>query len=659
MPIIPCVNRITCEGVDTPFSNFSSEAPDLFDFRAFAWVLWNPNFPLPPDLSGRDTGDLPIYWAEGCNTVCVSISSQAEADTCAQRQAYLCGRGNEGGDGVPPALFSNAAQTCTALCADGSPFSFTVPAGWFTTTSQSLSDQTARAYACALANAQMVCLSSLSQGCVNVPYSEFISVTRGTGAFTFSLIGGTIPPGMSLAQYDSTSAILSGTPTTAGNYTFRIRARSTSGAQTARTYTVAILAITNFASAPVPKKGTAYSFQLAGSGGTPPYVFSLVSGSLPDGLTLSSTGLISGTPTAAGTSNFVLGIHDATTGGANCTLVCTLVTQNNVTCPTQLNQFNLGANNTGMAPYCGLTSMIAHPNKVYVQVGAPFDEFRVFDADTQTQYTTFSLPNPGFTSIGSAAYAPGTDKLFVQIFDFFTGTDYLQIINTATDALGATISDGPLGDLHGYYALSYDSTLDRVIMLGDNNGATNAFSDALILNPHTNGFTRFICTVVPGAGNEVANDIAYCPLNNKLYVACETSGGVGTIRGYDATTHALLSSVGLGVDKPKGIVWNPDKSRFYIYTSGGATDLVYVYDPATDTVETTVAIPSVSGLSKRIAYWNNKTLIAAPSANKIYFVDPSNNTVLCSVAVTTGFDPIGVGGDRLFVSFGAFLTVYN
>lgn len=660
MPIIPCANRITCEGVDTPVSNFSSEAPDLFDFRTFFWVLWDPNFPLPPDLSGRGTGDLPIYWAQGCDTICLSLVSQQEANVCAQRNAYLCGRNNEGSDGTPPTVFGNAAQTCTAFCSDGSPYSYTVPAGWFVTTSQVLSDQVAHAYACQIANSSMICLSRISQGCLNSPYAQFIAITRGTPPFTFTLMGGTLPPGLTFAQFDGTSALLSGTPTTAGNYIFTVRARNSLGAQVIKQYNLAIIGITNFASAPSPKKGVAYSFQLAASGGSAPYVFSLASGSLPAGLTLSSTGLISGTPTTVGASTFVLAVHDASTGGASCQLVASLNVTNPVACPTQLTQINLLDNNWGIAPFCGLTSMLAHPNKVYVAAQAA-QQFRVFDADTQTQYAAFNLPNPGFTSLGSAAYAPGTDKLFVQIFDFFTGTDYLQIVNTATDALGATISDGPLGDLHGYFALRYNATLDRVIMLGDNNGATNAFDDCLILNPHTNGFTRFICTVVPGAGSEIANDLDYCPANNRIYVACETSGGVGTIRGYDATTHGLISSVSLGIAKPKGIVWNPDKSRFYIFTSDSGTNAVniYVYDPATDTVESNTAIGITSGLAKRIDYWPNKTLIVFASNNKIYFFNPDGNTVVCSIAVTSGFDPQGVGGARLFVSAGSFLTVYN
>jgi hypothetical protein len=57
--------------------------------------------------------------------------------------------------------------------------------------------------------------------------------------------------------------------------------------------------------------GSAFSRQLIASGGTQPYSWSLVSGSLPDGLTMGSNGTIGGTPTAAGTSNFTIKVTDA------------------------------------------------------------------------------------------------------------------------------------------------------------------------------------------------------------------------------------------------------------------------------------------------------------------------------------------------------------
>jgi hypothetical protein len=55
---------------------------------------------------------------------------------------------------------------------------------------------------------------------------------------------------------------------------------------------------------PAGSVGVAYSQQLAASGGTPPYTWSLASGALPNGLNLSASGLISGTPTIANTFAF-------------------------------------------------------------------------------------------------------------------------------------------------------------------------------------------------------------------------------------------------------------------------------------------------------------------------------------------------------------------
>lgn len=57
--------------------------------------------------------------------------------------------------------------------------------------------------------------------------------------------------------------------------------------------------------------GVAYSQALTASGGTPPYTFALMSGALPSGLSLSTGGVISGPPSAIGTSTFTVGITDS------------------------------------------------------------------------------------------------------------------------------------------------------------------------------------------------------------------------------------------------------------------------------------------------------------------------------------------------------------
>jgi large repetitive protein len=79
------------------------------------------------------------------------------------------------------------------------------------------------------------------------------------------------------------------------------------------TYTITIaspLTITN-PNPPNGVEGKAYSFQFQASGGTPPYTWT--GSSIPPGLTLSSGGLLSGTPTSSGQFTFNVTVTDAGT----------------------------------------------------------------------------------------------------------------------------------------------------------------------------------------------------------------------------------------------------------------------------------------------------------------------------------------------------------
>ncbi|MBM4516576.1 hypothetical protein GS432_09765 [Rhodococcus hoagii] len=67
---------------------------------------------------------------------------------------------------------------------------------------------------------------------------------------------------------------------------------------------------------PAATVGTAYSQTLAVAGGTGTKTWSVATGTLPAGLTLSSAGVITGTPTAAGTSNFTVKVDDSVSGSA-------------------------------------------------------------------------------------------------------------------------------------------------------------------------------------------------------------------------------------------------------------------------------------------------------------------------------------------------------
>jgi hypothetical protein len=147
--------------------------------------------------------------------------------------------------------------------------------------------------------------SSLPNDTIAKPYNQALTVFGGTLVYTWSVQSGVLPPGLTM----SASGVITGTPTTAGTYGFTIKV--TSGTQVAaRAYTVVIasaapVAITTSA-LPGGLVTTAYSQGLAATGGNGTYTWTLTAGSLPLGLTLSSAGLISGTPTATGINNFTV-----------------------------------------------------------------------------------------------------------------------------------------------------------------------------------------------------------------------------------------------------------------------------------------------------------------------------------------------------------------
>jgi hypothetical protein len=143
-----------------------------------------------------------------------------------------------------------------------------------------------------------VSTGSLSNGTVGTAYSQTLIATGGTTPYTWSIISGSLPAGLSL----SSSGVVSGTPTTAGgptSVTFQVTDSVNATATKSLSITIAMPPTISTSSLPQGTVGLAYSQTLIATGGTSPYNWTVVTGSLPAGLTLSSSGLISGTPTAA------------------------------------------------------------------------------------------------------------------------------------------------------------------------------------------------------------------------------------------------------------------------------------------------------------------------------------------------------------------------
>jgi len=122
-----------------------------------------------------------------------------------------------------------------------------------------------------------------------------------------------------MKQFTSTtSLVLAGTPTTAGAFTFAVTGNDSVGGMASQTYTVVINPPVTITSPSLANgtAGTAYSQTISATGGTGSLTFS-ETGTLPTGLTLSSAGVLSGTPTTARSYTFTVTATDAVGASAS------------------------------------------------------------------------------------------------------------------------------------------------------------------------------------------------------------------------------------------------------------------------------------------------------------------------------------------------------
>lgn len=160
--------------------------------------------------------------------------------------------------------------------------------------------------------------SSLPVGVLGVPYFGVVSADGSTGPFTWVQKSGTLPAGLTLSSSITDSVVISGKPTTLGSSDFTLQVTDSTGTVVSRAFTITInpppgLSVAT-RSLPTGTVGVTYNptaQALQAANGTPPYTWAITAGSLPAGLSLNGA-VISGVPTAAGTSSFTVQVTDST-----------------------------------------------------------------------------------------------------------------------------------------------------------------------------------------------------------------------------------------------------------------------------------------------------------------------------------------------------------
>lgn len=270
----PCPNVVDCPGTDSPFRNFSSEGPDGLDFLANNWQ----------SILGGTPPLLQSWTSSECGSTYVSMVSQSDADLQALLLALNC---------LGVGTFYNTEQTACSTCPDGEQYCFSVQAGTFLGENQAAANQLAFNFAQTQANQRLICLGTVPNClCVGQAYSATLSSPAATD---WMLYNGSLPSGLTLTA-NGTTATISGIPTVPGISTFSVRASTGTGGFVNKTFTFTVLQVATM-SLPPYSSGVPYSFQLTAVGGSGNYQWIIQSGSLPSGLTMSASGLITGTPT--------------------------------------------------------------------------------------------------------------------------------------------------------------------------------------------------------------------------------------------------------------------------------------------------------------------------------------------------------------------------
>jgi hypothetical protein len=172
-----------------------------------------------------------------------------------------------------------------------------------------------RAFVLAVVDPVAMVTTTWPGGTAGRSYTSRGRASGGSGSYTWTRVAGSLPPGMAL----SSAGVLTGRPTVSGRFTFSVRvadyrgSTSIAGRSVRRAFTVRIvrpLAITS-ARLAAAKRGRAYLARLSAVGGNGSYSWARSGGSLPRGLTLSSTGRITGRAARAGTYRITLLVRDA------------------------------------------------------------------------------------------------------------------------------------------------------------------------------------------------------------------------------------------------------------------------------------------------------------------------------------------------------------
>lgn len=377
-------------------------------------------------------------------------------------------------------------------------------------------------------------------------------------------------------------------------------------------------------SSPLPSGaiGVAYSHDLSGSDGDPPYTFSIASGSLPNGLSMnSSTGLISGTPTMNGNSAFVVRITDSDGHACSKSFELTI----GALCPVFITNITHATMNQ---PYLAVAAESL--NKVLIAGNGGTLQIIETIAGVDTVVANNTYLAAGFGSLG--VFEPNVSRFFIQ--GLVGPDDFILKINPTTGATESSAVEAPNG-------IGYNAARMSIFTLADIGGGfgiievnptTMAASTEYVASGGSPGNAAYF-----GAANAIVilnepsnTECSFINAGNYTFTASlDISIAFGGGNGTDQFANAAVACagkmfIGIGIDPPGP---GPNIGVKLAVLSAGAT--------AITAVDLTPYVASANDVIEWMQANETLGIVIVKCAGRIIVVNATTLQVVCSFVTTS------------------------
>jgi hypothetical protein len=317
--------------------------------------------------------------------------------------------------------------------------------------------------------------------------------------------------------------VISGTPTGTGtsNFTVKVTDAASLTGSMALSLTVVLPPSVTTASLANGTQNIAYSVTLTATGGTAPYSWSITVGTLPSGLTLaSSTGVISGTPSATGTSNFTVQVSDSNSQTATKSLSITINSSSG-------GGIGLIQQNAVQGTSVGSLSVAFPTGNTAGNLILAFVRM-----STTTQTVTLK-DSAGNTYVEAVAQVQSSDGSQVHLF---YAKSILGVANTVTATFSAS-NNHPWLAIYEYKGLNAANPLDQTAHAQGNSTSPNSGPTATTTSANELIFAamglpaRYSGTQTVGSGYALLqNDTSTSPASNESMLVTSTGAYAATFK---------------------------------------------------------------------------------------------------------------------------------